>query len=280
MRVHLPTHLAEYAIEGLLLGAFLVSASTVTIALEHPASPVHQVVPDPVARRVLTGIAMGLTAVALIYSKAGRRSGAHMNPVVTLTFFRLGKVEARDAWGYVAGQVTGAIASMALVRVMAPALAGHPSVNYVRTVPGPEGPAVALVAEAVISFGMMLLVLSLSNSRWRGWTGAAAGGLVALYISVEAPLSGMSMNPARTLGPAAVAGAYDAFWIYVVAPAAGMFGAAELYVRTRGLHRVACAKLHHDAVTHCIFRCRYAPDAASEAPLPGATAIASPTHGH
>jgi aquaporin Z len=265
MRARVPTHLAEYAIEGLLLGAFLVSASAVTIALEHPASPVHAAVPDPTTRRVLTGVAMGLTAVALIYSRGGRRSGAHMNPAVTLTFARLHRIEPRDAWGYVAGQVGGAIAAMAILGAVAPSLVGHPAVNYVRTVPGPAGAGAALLAEAVISFGMMLLVLILSNSRWRDWTGLCAGAVVALYISVEAPLSGMSMNPARTLGPAAIAGAYDALWIYLLAPAAGMLAAAELYVRTRGLHAVACAKLHHDTSARCIFRCRYVPDAAVSA---------------
>jgi aquaporin Z len=66
------------------------------------------------------------------------------------------------------------------------------------------------------------------------------------------------MNPARTFGPAAVAGSYDALWVYVLAPAAGMLAAAEAYERHRGLHAVACAKLHHDTRSRCIFRCRFA----------------------
>jgi aquaporin Z len=251
------SHLAEYAIEGVLLGLFLVSASGVTVVLEHPASPVRAVVPDARVRRVLGGVAMGLTAIGLIYSRPGRRSGAHMNPAVTLTFLRLGKIAPADAVGYVAGQVAGALGTMLTLSAVAGAWLANPAVNYVRTVPGPAGAGVALAAEAAISCGMMLLVLTVSNSRWRAITGVCAGVLVAIYISVEAPLSGMSMNPARTFGPAAASGTFTALWIYFVAPLAGMFAAAEIYVRRRGLAAVACAKLHHDTRSRCIFRCRF-----------------------
>jgi aquaporin Z len=278
MREHLGSHVAEYAIEGLLLGAFLVSASVVTIALEHPDSPLHAAIASAHLRRALTGVAMGLTAVALVYSRAGRRSGAHMNPAVTLTFFRLGKLDARDAAGYVAGQVAGAVSAMALVAALAPSFIAHPAVNHVRTAPGPSGAAAALAAEAAISFGMMLMVLAVSGSRWRGATGICAGVLIAVYITVEAPVSGMSMNPARSFGPAAIAGSYDAFWVYLLAPAAGMLGAAECYVRRNGLEAIACAKLHHDTRSRCIFRCRWAPrTAAPQAPV-SSTATAWPAH--
>jgi aquaporin Z len=92
----------------------------------------------------------------------------------------------------------------------------------------------------------------------RQWTGVAAGVLVAFYISVEAPLSGMSMNPARTFGPAIVSGDLMSVWLYFLAPLIGMFGAAELYLWRNGLARVRCAKLHHDAQSPCIFHCGYA----------------------
>ncbi len=91
----------EYAIEAALLGTFMVAACAVTALLEHPASPLHAAIPDPFTRRALIGIAMGLTAIGLIYSPWGQQSGAHFNPSVTLTFLRLGKIEVRDALGYV-----------------------------------------------------------------------------------------------------------------------------------------------------------------------------------
>jgi aquaporin Z len=99
-------------------------------------------------------------------------------------------------------------------------------------------------------------VLVASNTRRLArHTGLFCGALIAVYIALEAPLSGMSMNPARTFGSAAVAGVYESIWIYFVAPPLGMLLAAELYVRVRGARAVHCAKLHHQNAHHCIFRC-------------------------
>jgi len=81
--------------------------------------------------------------------------------------------------------------------------------------------------------------------------------LVAVYITFEAPISGMSMNPARTFGSAYWAHAWTALWIYFTAPPLGMLLAAELYLRIRGAHRVFCAKLHHHNSARCIFRCNF-----------------------
>jgi aquaporin Z len=78
-----------------------------------------------------------------------------------------------------------------------------------------------------------------------------------LYIIIEAPISGMSMNPARTLGSAFSAQVWTSIWIYFTAPPTGMLLAAEAYVRLRGSHRVLCAKLHHENNERCIFRCNY-----------------------
>jgi aquaporin Z len=264
-------HWREYAIEAAALGTFLVSASLVTVLLEHPASPVRQALPDALLRRALTGVAMGLTAMALIYSPAGRRSGLHMNPAVTLTFWHLGKMRGLDAAAYVLSQFAGATFAMAALAWMAGAWVGHPQVNYVQTLPGPAGAGVAFGAEALISMGMMLVVLTVSSSRFARLTGVCAGCLVALYITVEAPLSGMSMNPARTVGPALVAGMLAPTWIYCAAPLAGMLAASAVHVRLRGLESVRCAKLHHGHRYPCIFHCTYA---APSAAVPAATRLA------
>ena len=85
-------HWPEYLMEAAELGLFMISAGVFVSLLEHPASPVRQAIADPVLRRVLIGLAMGLTAISIVYSPLGQRSGAHFNPAVTLTFFRLGKV--------------------------------------------------------------------------------------------------------------------------------------------------------------------------------------------
>src|SRR2546428_9952053 len=110
MRAHWP----EYGIEAAGLGLFMVSACVFGTLFEHPASPVVSALPDPLTRRALMGVAMGLTAVLLIYSPWGRRSGAHFNPATTLTFWRLGKVETRDAVGYAIAQALGALAGVLL----------------------------------------------------------------------------------------------------------------------------------------------------------------------
>jgi aquaporin Z len=120
------------------------------------------------------------------------------------------------------------------------------------------GTAAAFAAEAVITFVLMTVILHVSNhARWSRYTGVCAGLLVAAYITFEAPISGMSMNPARSLGPALLSGAVGPLWIYFAAPAIGMLSAAELFVRTRGLGAVFCAKLHHHTAARCIFHCRF-----------------------
>lgn len=252
-------HWPEYLMEAAGLGLFMLSACLFATLLEYPGSPVRQALPDSFLRRALIGLAMGLTAVGLIYSPWGTRSGAHLNPSVTLAFWRLGKVQGWDAFFYVVSQFAGGLTGV----LLAAWLLGNPlsdqSVGYAATVPGPGGPRVAFLAEAVISFGLMAVVLAVSNAgSLARFTGLCAGALVATYITFEAPLSGMSMNPARTFGSALPAQAWTALWVYFTAPPLGMLLAAEVYLRLRGARGVICAKLHHTNRTRCIFRCGYA----------------------
>jgi aquaporin Z len=245
--------------EGALLGLFMVSACAFTVLLEHPGSPARQALADPFLRRALMGLAMGVTAVAIIYSPWGKRSGAHINPATTLTFFRLGKLEGADTFFYATAQFMGALAGVGVAALFLPGAVRHPSVNFAATVPGPMGIAVAFAAEVGMTFLLMTIVLTVSNvRRWNRYTGLWVGLCVALYISFEAPLSGMSLNPARTFGSAAGAMTWDSLWIYFVAPPLGMLLAAEVRLRARGVHSILCAKLHHENDHRCIFRCNYA----------------------
>lgn len=250
------SHWPEYLIEAGCLALFMVSAATFATLLQHPASPwMLQTMPAFVAR-IPMGAAMGLTAIAIIYSPLGRRSGAHMNPAVTLTFLRLGKIGAVDALAYVLAQFSGGLTGIAMATAVLWGLPADPSVHYVSTLPGAGGSAGAFIAELLMSFGLMTVILSIANHpRLAPFTGLCAGGLVMTYITVAAPLSGMSMNPARSFGPALLAGSFESLWIYFTAPLLGMLGAAELYVRRRGRARVLCAKLHHGSGP-CIFHCR------------------------
>ena len=114
MLAALRRHWPVYAMEAVLLAAFMLSASLFGVLLEHPASPLRRALDGALARRALMGLAMGATAVLLVRSRFGKRSGAHMNPSVTLTFLRLGKVARQDALFYVAAQFAGGLLGMAL----------------------------------------------------------------------------------------------------------------------------------------------------------------------
>jgi aquaporin Z len=244
--------------EGAELGLFMISACLFVALLEYPASPVHSLLPDPTLRRALIGIAMGVTAIALIYSPFGQRSGAHFNPSVTLTFWRLGKVGNWDAAFYGLSQFIGGTFGVLLSALLLGQVIADPSVHYVVTAPGPHGVLVAFLAETVISFLQISLVLRVANTkRLARFTGVFAGVMVATYISIEAPYSGMSMNPARTFASALPAHLWTAWWIYFAAPPLGMLLAAELYVRQHSIHKVFCAKLHHHNNKRCIFQCNW-----------------------
>jgi aquaporin Z len=251
-------HWPEYLIEGACLGLFMVSACSITVLLQHPGSALRQALPNEFVRRCLTGVAMGLTAIALIYSPWGKQSGAHLNPSLTLTYFRLGKVQPWDSAFYVVAQFTGGTLGVILGELIWGAAVAHQNVRYAATVPGRTGAGVAFMAELIISFLMMTMVLNVSNSAGIArFTGVIAGALVATFITLESPFSGMSMNPARTLSSAFPSRVFDALWIYFTAPPIGMLLAAEVYLRLRGKHAVFCAKMHHDNDKRCIFRCNY-----------------------
>ena len=250
----LQQHWPEYLIEAWALGMFMISAALFTALLEYPGSPLHQAIPNANLRRALIGLAMGLTAITLIYSPWGQQSGAHMNPATTLTFWRLGKVMPWDATFYITAQFVGGVAGVFISKLILRGVMAHPSVNYATTVPGPAGPGIAFAAEAAIACGMMLMVLFVSNTpKLTRFTGLFAGVLVFLYITLEAPFSGMSINPARTVASAVPSGIWTDGWIYFTAPVLGMFLAAQLYGLISDSSPRACPKLHHGTKQRCIF---------------------------
>jgi len=143
-----------------------------------------------------------------------------------------------------------------VVALVARMALSHRAVNYVATLPGPHGMVIAFVAELVIAFILMTVVLNVSNTpHLARYTGIFAGCLVATYITFEGPLSGMSMNPARTFAPAFVGHLWTGLWIYFTAPVLAMQLAALVYARTK--RPVYCAKYHHHNNQRCIFNCRF-----------------------
>jgi len=251
----------EYAIEAASLGLFMLSASAFAVLLEFPGSPVRHALQDATLRRVLMGLAMGATAVALIYSPWGRRSGAHLNPATTFTFWRLGHLKGADFGPYALAQIGGGALAMVLAGFVLGRALAAPEVHYVVTRPGPWGAGPAFAAEILMTFILMSVVLAMSCApRLERFTGLAVGGLVWLYIALEAPVSGTSLNPARTLASAFVAHDFTALWIYLLAPTLGMALAAELHRLRAARARAAgaplpggCAKLRHDPRVACVF---------------------------
>ena len=240
--------------EAAELGLFMISAGLFTTLLEYSGSPVHQAIGNAFVRRVLMGIAMGSTAVAIIYSPWGKQSGAHFNPSVTWTFFQLGKVKFTDAAMYTLAQFIGGTIGIIFIGSLIGNAIAQPPVQFAATLPIPNGMSVAFGAELVISFLLISIVLRVSNTPGIArYTGLCAGMLVSLYIIVESPLSGMSMNPARTFASALAANLWTGLWIYFTAPPLGMLAAAKVYAMQKGPANVKCAKLHHQNSKRCIF---------------------------
>jgi aquaporin Z len=251
LRLHWP----EYLMEAGESAFYLFSACTFATLLWHPASPVQPYLATDMVRRMLMGLGMGATIMAIVLSPWGKQSGAHFNPAVTFTFYRLRKMESWDAVFYCAAQFTGAVAGVALALLVLQRAPAHTAVHYAATVPGIYGSGVAFLAELVISFVLMIAVLFTSNHKVLApYTHYFAAMLAAGYIAFESPLSGMSTNPARTFGPALYGSYWRSLWIYFAAPTLGMMAAAEAFLVARKGRGPFCAKLHHCNNKRCIFR--------------------------
>lgn len=257
-------HWPEYAIEGWALGMFMVSASVATVLLYDPRSPAFHLIDNEFWKRALMALAMAGTAVAIIYSRWGKRSGAHMNPAFTLSFWVMGKINAVDAIYYAVFQFAGGVAGSLLSYVLTAGLLADPQANWAATVPGPDGVPAALLSELIIAFILMFVVAVMLNSRFDQLTGLAAGCLIFLYVLYEAPYSGFGMNPARSFASALPSGTWTAFWIYLVAPPLGMLAAVFVHNYLLGMpNEFTQPKLNPNHVTRCI-HCGFEPPAAEQ----------------
>ena len=228
-------HWRPYLMEAAGLAAFISSASLITTFVEHPASPVRQAVENPVLRRGIIGIWMGLTIAAIAYSPWGKQTGAHINPAVTWSFRYLNKIKTWDAVFYTLAQFAGATIGISVMAFLLARWIGDPAVNFVVTQPGPAGmvpkfsPWIAFAGEFVISFLLMYVLLRASGSKkWEKRAAALIGVLICLYIVFETPLSAMSLNPARSFASAFAGRSWTAIWVYFAAPVLAMLLAAVL----------------------------------------------------
>lgn len=247
------SHWPEYLIEGGGLGCLMISVGILISLLHSSRSPLYSFLPAETFRDVILALSVGATLTLLIHSSWGKRSGAHMNPAITLAFLRLGRIGPWDALFFVIAHfIGGTLGVLAVASLLGPTFT-DPPIEYAVTLPGQLGVFTAFAAEVLISFLLMSTILLLTSSAKRiRFTGVAVGALVALFILTEAPLSGTSMNPARTLASAIPSGIWRHVWLYIVGPPLGMLAAAELNIHMVRSSEHACAKLLHPRDVRCI----------------------------
>lgn len=160
----------------------------------------------------------GLVVMAIIYA-LGNVSGAHINPAVTIGFYFAGRIGATEIPAYLVAQFAGAAVAGVVLLVLFPEHS-----NYGATMPAIDVPR-AFLMEVLISFSLMFIILNVSTGHQEKgiMAGAAVGGMVTLLALFAGPVTGASMNPARSFGPALAAMNFEHLWIYILAPMVGMW---------------------------------------------------------
>lgn len=234
-------HWRHYLAEAAGLAFFVLSARVITTQLRYKEVWLCSVITTPFAQLATLGLLMIFVVAAIIYTPWGNKSGAHINPAVTLAMWRLGKIDTRDALFYIFSQFAGAIVAVQIAGLLLGRGYTKASTDYVVTKPGPAGVAAAFIAEWIISFVLMMtLMWALNNAKREKFTGLIIAILLAFYLVVEEPFSGMSLNPARSFASAFAAREWKDLWIYFVAPITATLAAAELFrAMTGGAHDLA-----------------------------------------
>ena len=240
-RLHPRLYLAEAAGTALLLFFGL----SVVIAFFAPGGVLAMLLPSAALRRALAGACFGTVGALITISPLGRISGAHINPAVSFAFWLEHKLAWRDALGYVVAQLSGAALGAAALLLWG---ATGRSVQFAATTVGP-GISVwtALAGEVLATAALVLAIfITAAHARTRRFTPWTLPPLFAWLVRWEAPWSGASTNPARSLGPALLTGNWSGFWIYLVGPLLGAgLAVALLRLEMFGQHRVPVARLFH-----------------------------------
>ncbi len=208
-------------------------------------SPIVNFIPDPGIRRAITGFLFGLTGALIAVSWIGKESGAHINPAVTLAFWLRGKISNAHAIGYMFFQLLGGITG-ALPLILWGQTGS--SIDYGCTFPG-RGYSVwtALLGETATTFALVfLLFLFIGHKKLKQFTPLLFPVLYAIMVFLEAPVSGTSTNPARSIGPSIISGNWSAWWIYWIGPAAGtLIGTAVNKLKLFQKFEIKVAKIYH-----------------------------------
>lgn len=233
-------------------GGLVLGGLSVVIFMFGTGSPMGALIPSEGIRRLITGFLFGSTGACIALSPVGKISGAHINPVVTMAFRLMGKLDVRTTVGYILAQLAGAV--LGCLPLFLWGAMGR-SVDFGATVPGPGiALSTALGGEILTTFIMVsLLAVFLGFRTIRPFTPALFPPLYSLMVWWESPISGTSTNPARTFGPAIITGIWDGGWIYWIGPMVGMFLA--VLACSALAKRIEGAKLYHfDNPNDRIFR--------------------------
>jgi aquaporin Z len=244
-------NLRLYAIEASLVSCLLLVTCAIVAVMAHPSSPVAVAVPEGLVRRALTGVCIAMTAMCIVYSPLGRRTGPHLNPAMTLTFLRLGRIAPLDAAGFVAGQFIGGAFGVLVAAVLLGG-AAHDT-HYAVNTPGPYGILPAWVAEFAIALLLVFVVFTVNRTRLVKFTGCFAAALTWTYITFESPISGTGVNAARTFASSLFSNIWTGWWIYFTAPPLGMLAGVELLRLLGRKQESLCGKLAHHPT--CFFKC-------------------------
>ncbi|GAC1461140.1 MAG: aquaporin [Chamaesiphon sp.] len=248
-------HWAEYGAE--LLGtAFLVFFGLSAVVFDFAKGlPMEHLIPNQSVRLLITGLLFAGSGSLVAISPLGKLSGAHINPSVSLAFWAQGKMHHHDIGGYIIGQFLGAIIGAMLLVFVWGKYAD--SVHNGITLPGQAYPLwYVFLAEVFMTF---LLVLSIfifvSSQRLMRWTPLMTWLLVATMVWLEAPISGTSLNPARSIGPDLVTWFWQNQWLYCIAPPLGsMLAVGAFRLLTFGDRDILTCKLFHVSAYRNIFK--------------------------
>jgi aquaporin Z len=216
---HIPWRLFASELIGTAL--LVLIGLSIVIFMFGAGTPMARLIPGEALRRLITGFLFGTTGAAIALSPVGKVSGAHINPVVTLAFRLMGKLDAQTTIGYILAQLTGAV--LGSMPLLFWGTTGK-SVAFGATLPGP-GTALSTVflGEMITTLIMVaLLAVFLGYRKIRQFTPVIFPFLYAIMVWAESPISGTSTNPARSLGPAVISGNWQGWWIYWIGPIAGM----------------------------------------------------------
>jgi aquaporin Z len=226
--------------------ALLISVGLSIVIVDFsPNSPVVSLVPSAGLRRLLTGFLFGTTGGLIAISPVGKTSGAHINPVVTAAFWLRRKMGAGHALGYILAQVAGGIAGAFPLLLWGNA---GKAVHFGATLPGHGCTSwEAALGETAATFALIvLLFLFVSHKPIRKFTPVLFPFLYAAMVYLEAPVSGTSTNPARSLGPEVISWEFRSWWIYWVGPMMGTLLGLSLHRFTWLKHlELEVAKLYH-----------------------------------